>query len=115
MQAVADAIGLQLAQRAPDRLRANGLAGMDREPQAMFRGVFVHFAELLRAGAAFVAANADAYHIVRLSRMASSTTRCASSTPKWRTASRIQYSDMPKSRSPRWRPRSAPSNSGANS
>ena len=39
--------------------------------------------------------------LVSRSLRVSSSTRSAASTPKWRTASKIQYSDMPKSRSPR--------------
>ena len=38
-------------------------AGMNGQPQPVLRGVLVHLAELLRPGAALVAANSDAHDV----------------------------------------------------
>ncbi len=63
---MADTVRLELTHCRPDGFRPNGFSGMNRQSQTMVRRVLVDFAKLLGAGFAFVAANADAYHIVGL-------------------------------------------------
>src|SRR5271169_6546677 len=52
---MANAVGLQLTQRAPDGFRPHCFSGMYSETQAMPGGVLIHFAKLLRSGATLVA------------------------------------------------------------
>ena len=88
---------------------------MNCQAQTVIRGVFVHFAKLFWSGVAFVPANADPDYVAVFEPDGLIDYPAGLVYPKWRTASKIQYSDIPKSRSARWRPRSAPSKRGANS
>src|SRR5208337_2519996 len=63
MQPVADAVSFQLAQRAPNGLWPDRFSCVHRQTQAMLCGVFVHFAKLLRRGAALIASEPNPNNI----------------------------------------------------
>src|SRR5271157_3089764 len=60
---MADAISLQLAQRAPNGFRPHGLTSVHSQTQAVSGRVRVYLAKLLRSGAAFVAPEANPDHV----------------------------------------------------
>src|SRR5271167_3844376 len=66
MQPVADAVGFQLAEGAPDRPGPNGLPSMYRQAQAVLCGMLIHLAELLWSSAALVAPESDPDHVSAL-------------------------------------------------
>src|SRR5208283_2532398 len=63
MQPVADAVGFQLAEGAPDRPRPKGLPSMHRQAQAVLCGMLIHLAKLLWSSPALVAPESDADHV----------------------------------------------------
>src|SRR5271165_2730995 len=60
---MANAIGFQLAQRAPDGLWSNRLSRVRSQTQAVLSRVLVHFTELLRRGAALISSESDSGNI----------------------------------------------------
>src|SRR5271165_849059 len=63
MQPVADALGLQLAQRFPDGFRPNCLSSVHGQTQTVLRSVLVHLTELLRGSTALVSSQTDSNNI----------------------------------------------------